>query len=38
MFKILVAEDDNSARRLLCEVLSGYGYETIPAVDGAQAL
>lgn len=37
MFKILVAEDDNSARKLLCEVLSGYGYETIPAVDGEEA-
>lgn len=38
MFKILVAEDDNSARKLLCEVLGGYGYETIPAADGEEAL
>lgn len=37
MFRILVAEDDNSARKLLCEVLEEHGYETIPACDGIEA-
>ena len=39
MFNILVAEDDASACRLMCEVLrQGAGYQPFPAGDGAQAL
>ena len=36
MFNILVAEDDASACRLMCEVQAGY--QPFPAGDGAQAL
>lgn len=38
MFNILVAEDDASACRLMCEVLRQAGYQLFPAGDGAQAL
>ena len=38
MFNILVAEDDASACRLMCEVLRQAGYRPFPAGDGAQAL
>ena len=38
MFNILVAEDDASACRLMCEVLRQAGYQPVPAGDGAQAL
>ena len=38
MFNILVAEDDASACRLMCEVLRQAGYQPLPAGDGAQAL
>lgn len=38
MFNILVAEDDASACRLMCEVLWQAGYQPFPAGDGAQAL
>ena len=38
MFNILVAEDDASACRLMCEVLRQGGYQPFPAGDGAQAL
>lgn len=38
MFNILVAEDDASACRLMCEVLRQAGYQPFPAGDGAQAL
>lgn len=38
MFNILVAEDDASACRLICEVLRQAGYQPFPAGDGAQAL
>lgn len=38
MFNILVAEDDASARHLMCEVLRQAGYQPFPAGDGAQAL
>lgn len=38
MFNILVAEDDASACRLMCEVLRQAGYQPFPAEDGAQAL
>ena len=38
MFNILVAEDDASACRLVCEVLRQAGYQPFPAGDGAQAL
>ena len=37
MFNILVAEDDASACRLMCEVLRQAGYQPFPAGDGAQA-
>ena len=35
---MLVAEDDASACRLMCEVLRQAGYQPFPAGDGAQAL
>lgn len=38
MFNILVAEDDASACRLMCEVLRQAGYQPFHAGDGAQAL
>lgn len=38
MFRILVAEDDASARLLMCEVLRRAGYEPCPARDGVEAL
>lgn len=38
MFNILVAEDDASAYRLMCEVLRQAGYQPFPAGNGAQAL
>lgn len=38
MFNILLAEDDASACRLMCEVLRQAGYQPFPAGDGAQAL
>lgn len=38
MFRILVAEDDASARLLMCEVLRRAGYEPCPAQDGVEAL
>ena len=38
MVNILVAEDDASACRLMCEVLRQAGYQPFPAGDGAQAL
>jgi DNA-binding NtrC family response regulator len=36
--RVLVAEDDADMRDLLLDVLEDAGYETIPAVDGAEAL
>jgi DNA-binding response OmpR family regulator len=36
--KILVAEDDLYTRAGLCEVLSGEGFEILPAADGREAL
>ena len=38
MFRILVAEDDKNARRLMSAVLTRYGYEPICAADGVEAL
>ena len=38
MFRILVVEDDDSARFLMCEVLRRAGYEPRPARDGVEAL
>ena len=38
MFNIIVAEDDASACRLMCEVLRQAGYQPFPAGNGAQAL
>lgn len=38
MFNIMVVEDDNNTRRLMCTVLERYGYHPIPATDGQDAL
>lgn len=38
MFNIMVVEDDNNTRRLMCTVLERYGYHPIPALDGQDAL
>ena len=38
MFKIMVVEDDNNARRLMETVLRQHGYEPIGASDGIDAL
>ncbi|MBQ9780422.1 MAG: response regulator transcription factor [Clostridia bacterium] len=38
MFNIMVVEDDNNTRRLMCAVLERYGYHSIPAIDGQDAL
>ena len=38
MFRIVVAEDDDSTRRYLSDVLVAAGYEVIPAHDGNEAL
>lgn len=38
MFNILVVEDNDSARMLMCEVLRGAGYIPWPARDGVDAL
>ena len=35
MFQIMVVEDDKNVRRLMETVLTRYGYEPIPARDGA---
>jgi CheY-like chemotaxis protein len=35
---ILVAEDNEAVRDLICKVLAEYGYTTVPAVDGAEAI
>lgn len=38
MFDIMVVEDDNHTRRLMCAVLERYGYHPVPAIDGQDAL
>lgn len=38
MFSILVAEDDDSLRKLMCAALKQNGYMPYPAVDGKDAL
>ncbi|MBE6589051.1 MAG: response regulator transcription factor [Ruminococcaceae bacterium] len=38
MFRILIAEDDKNARRLMAAVLTRYGYEPVCAADGVEAL
>jgi DNA-binding response OmpR family regulator len=38
MFRILIAEDDKNARRLMAAVLTRYGYEPICAENGEEAL
>ena len=38
MFQILIVEDDKNARRLMSAVLTRYGYESLCAVDGVEAL
>ena len=35
---ILVAEDDDSIRRILCDTLRGAGYGVLPAADGKETL
>ncbi|OPY04667.1 MAG: Blue-light-activated protein [Syntrophorhabdus sp. PtaB.Bin184] len=35
---ILVAEDNEMVRELICQVLARYGYTTVKAVDGADAV
>lgn len=35
---ILVVDDDNMLRMLICSVLTDVGYHVLPAVDGAEAL
>jgi len=36
--KILVADDDHSLRRLVCDILNKQGYETIAASNGSEAI
>lgn len=36
--KILVAEDNSAVRRLVCEILSEWGYRVIAAEDGEEAV
>ncbi len=38
MFNILVVEDNTDMRELFCTVLEANGYNSIPAVDGLEAL
>ena len=38
MFRILIAEDDKNARRLMAAVLTRYGYDPICAENGEEAL
>lgn len=38
MFNILVVEDNTDMRELFCTVLADYGYNSIPAADGTEAL
>ena len=38
MAPILVVEDDADSRELLCELLRTYGYETVQAANGLEAL
>lgn len=38
MFNIMVVEDDNNSRKLMCTVLEQYGYTTFPARDGIEGL
>lgn len=38
MYKILVADDEALIRRLVCDFLRKSGYETIEAVNGAEAI
>ena len=38
MFAVMVIEDDEVTRRLMCQVLRRGGYDPIPASDGVEAL
>ena len=38
MFNIMIVEDDNNTRKLMCTVLEQYGYSTFPAIDGIDGL
>ncbi len=38
MKKVLIADDEESAREILREILNSAGYETIEAADGYEAL
>jgi len=37
-WQILVVEDDDGFRELICEILESHGYEVMSAVDGKQAV
>ena len=37
-YRILVAEDSDSMRHLICSTLRGEGYKTIEAMDGEDAI
>src|SRR5262249_56225629 len=36
--RVLIVDDEESARRGLCELLASWGYETAMAADGLEAL
>ena len=38
MFNVMVVDDDNNTRKLMCTVLEQYGYSTFPAADGVEGL
>ncbi|SDA14168.1 DNA-binding response regulator, OmpR family, contains REC and winged-helix (wHTH) domain [Ruminococcus sp. YE71] len=38
MFQVLVVEDDNNLRKLMCAALKQNGYNPLPAADGFEAL
>ena len=38
MIRILVAEDDSAMNKLVCNMLTGKGYEPVACFDGAQAM
>ena len=38
MFNVMVVEDDTNSRKLMCTVLEQYGYTTVGATDGVDAL
>jgi len=36
--RVLVAEDDSLSRKIICKFLGGWGYQTIEAADGQEAM